>query len=143
MLAGRDLTLADLEASAPVALVNQTFARRYFGRDNPLGRAIAITTPGDDEPALSASQFVVVGVLQDVINDNIREPVAPEADVPLSFYLPSRVGLTARTTGDPLSIAGAVRREARAIDGNIALTPPVALDTAVYAGVLLPSPASC
>ena len=75
-----------------------------------------------------------MGVLQDAINDNIREPVAPEADVPLSFYLPARVGLTARTTGDPLSIAGAVRREARAIDENIALTPPVALDTAVYEG---------
>ena len=132
LLAGRDLTLADLESSAPVALVNQTFARRYFGRDNPLGRAITITTPGDDEPALSASQFIVVGVLRDAINDNIREPVAPEADVPLSFYRPARVGLTARTTGDPLSIAGAVRREARAIDENIALTPPVALDTAVY-----------
>ena len=99
LLAGRDFTLADLESSAPVALVNQTFARRYFGRENPLGRAITITTPGDDEPALAASQFVVVGVLQDVINDNIREPVAPEADVPLSFYLPARVGLTARTTG--------------------------------------------
>jgi len=58
----------------------------------------------------------------------------PEAVVPLSFYRPPRVGLTVRTTGDRLSIAGAVRREARAIDENIALTPPVALDSAVYEG---------
>jgi ABC-type antimicrobial peptide transport system permease subunit len=134
LLAGRDLTLADLESSAPVALVNQTFARRYFGTDNPLGRAITVSTPADDEPAFSATQFVVVGILKDAINDNIREPVMPEAVVPLSFYRPPRVGLTVRTTGDPLSIAGAVRREARAIDENIALTPPVALDAAVYEG---------
>ena len=132
LLAGRDLTLADVESSAPVALVNQTFARRYFGSDNPLGRAIRVTTPGDAGRALTASQFVVVGVLMDVINDDIREPVMPEADVPLSFNVPPRIGLTARTTGEPLSIAGAVRREARAIDENIALSPPVALDTAVY-----------
>lgn len=134
LLAGRDLTLADLESSAPVALVNQTFARRYFGTDNPLGRAITVSTPADDEPAFSATEFVVVGILKDAINDNIREPVMPEAVVPLSFYRPPRVGLTVRTTGDRLSIAGAVRREARAIDENIALTPPVALDAAVYEG---------
>jgi hypothetical protein len=132
LLAGRDLTRADLESSTPVAMINQSFARRYFGNDNPLGRAITITTPADDEPAFSTSQFVVVGILQDVINDDIRQPVMPEADVPLTFYLPPRIGLTVRTSGDPLSIGSAVRREARAIDENIALTPTVALETAVY-----------
>jgi putative ABC transport system permease protein len=132
VLAGRDLTRADVEARAPVAVVNQTFVRRYFGKDDPLGRAVGITTLDSDAPVLSESHFVVIGVVRDVVNEDIREPVAPEAYVPIAFYLPSRVGLTARTAGDPLTIAGALRREARAIDVNIALSPPIALDQAVY-----------
>ena len=132
LLAGRDLTLADLESSSPVAIVNESFARRYFGTDSPLGRAIRIITPETEPPILASSEFVVVGVLRDVVNDSVREPAMPEADVPLPFSLSRRIGLTVRTVGDPLSIAGALRHEIRAIDENIALEPPAALDRAVY-----------
>jgi putative ABC transport system permease protein len=132
LLAGRDLTRGDLESHAPVAVVNQAFVRRYFGEHQPLGLAVGVSTPGADEPLLSVSQFVVVGVVQDVINDDIREPVMPEAYVPLSFYLARRTGLTVRTVGDPSAIAGALRREARAVDVNLALSPPVTLTRAIY-----------
>jgi putative ABC transport system permease protein len=131
LLAGRDLTRADVESTARVAVVNQSFVKRYFGSEDPLGRAIDVTIPESDTPLLSDAHFEVVGVIRDIVNDDIRQPVVPEAYVPLPFFRPARVGLTVRTVGDPLLIASAVRREVRAIDGTVAITPPVALERAM------------
>src|SRR2546421_9362530 len=42
MLEGRDLTIDDSDAKQPVAIVNASFARKYFGQESPLGRRIRI-----------------------------------------------------------------------------------------------------
>jgi predicted permease len=131
VLSGRDLTRADIESPAQVAVVNESFVKRYFGAENPLGRAIDVSIPDSDTPLLSQSHFEVVGVIRDIVNDDIREPVTPEAYVPLAFLRPGSVGLAVRTAGDPLLLAGAIRREIRAIDGTVALTQPLALDSEV------------
>ena len=70
-------------------------------------------------------------MVRDVVNDDIREPAVPDAYVPLPFYLPSRVGLTVRTAGDPVTVVSALRRAIRALDGTVAITPPISLDRAV------------
>ncbi|HEV8629639.1 MAG TPA: FtsX-like permease family protein [Thermoanaerobaculia bacterium] len=47
-LRGRDFTAADRDPAAPVVLVNETFARRVFGNQDPLGRHVRIG--GGDPP---------------------------------------------------------------------------------------------
>ena len=131
ILSGRDLSRADIDASTPVAVVNHAFVKRYFSGADPLGRLITVALPGTTTPLLGADKFEVVGVVRDVANDDIREPAVPEAYVPLPFYLPSRVGLTVRTAGDPVTVVSALRRAIRAFDGTVAITPPISLDRAV------------
>jgi putative ABC transport system permease protein len=47
VLQGRTIRDDDLDARLPIAVVNEAFARRHFGRDNPIGRRFR--TVGDDE----------------------------------------------------------------------------------------------
>jgi predicted permease len=85
--AGRDFTPADLPGpnQAPrVAMVNEAFARQYFGGKNPVGRHIEWS---------KRIQFEIVGLVADQRYDGPAEQVYPfyyypyEMDEPLSFYV--------------------------------------------------------
>ncbi|MEP6955991.1 MAG: ABC transporter permease, partial [Chthoniobacterales bacterium] len=49
ILEGRDFTIEDSDARQPVAIVNTTFARKYFGNESPLGRRIRQFNPAQQE----------------------------------------------------------------------------------------------
>ena len=72
LVAGRDFDRRDTPASAPVALINRTMARRYFGGGSPLGRRFR---------ALEGDRFgdpvEIVGVVSDSRYGSLREEVAP------------------------------------------------------------------
>jgi predicted permease len=73
LLSGRDFTDRDDERAKKVAIINETFARRYFGTPNPLGRTIGFS---------DAKEFEVIGVVADVRANGLR------VDVPSMAYLP-------------------------------------------------------
>ena len=50
ILEGRDFTIEDSDAKQPVAIVNASFARRYFGQQSPLGRRVRIFNPANRVP---------------------------------------------------------------------------------------------
>ena len=60
------------ETSPGAALVNETFAKQFFGRENPVGRRLA---KGSDH-------YTIVGVVGDVPYRSVREPILPVAYVP-------------------------------------------------------------
>jgi predicted permease len=60
------------ETSPGAALVNETFAKQFFERENPVGRTLA---KGSD-------RYTVVGVVGDVPYRSVREPILPVAYVP-------------------------------------------------------------
>src|SRR5690606_34750404 len=61
LLAGRDFTAADDSGSPQVGIVNEAFARKFFGARNPVGQSIDLVTPG----AGTVSVMEVVGVVRD------------------------------------------------------------------------------
>ncbi len=71
MMKGRDLNEQDTAASPLVAIVNQTFAKRFFPNQDPIGRHFGI-----DFPEYSGS-FEIVGVFRDFKMNNPREQVRP------------------------------------------------------------------
>jgi hypothetical protein len=79
ILAGRDITVADTASSPPVALVNQTFARRFFGNER-LGQKIRI--PG--RPTRPEVILEVVGFVEDAIYRSLRSPIPPTMYVALA-----------------------------------------------------------
>lgn len=75
LLAGRNFTRADIGSSRTVAIVNQTFARRFFPGLNPIGRAYS-------EGAAPVTSVEVVGLVEDSKYLSLREENLPTAFLP-------------------------------------------------------------
>jgi putative ABC transport system permease protein len=78
--AGRVFTAADRVDSQPVAIVNEGFARRYFGGKDPLGRRVK--EGGGDH------WRTVVGVIADVRHSGPAEEARPEVSMPYAQLEP-------------------------------------------------------
>jgi putative ABC transport system permease protein len=72
LVAGRDFDDRDVVSSPPVAIVNQSFARRYFGRAPALGQRIRLHTGPHQWSAAE-----IVGVVADTTYDDLRNPFQP------------------------------------------------------------------
>ncbi len=79
LLEGRDFTVADSDASQPVAIVNATFARKYWGNASPLGRRIRVFNPAAPQPWRT-----IVGVVPDML---MQGPFNQQTDS-AGFYMP-------------------------------------------------------
>jgi putative ABC transport system permease protein len=86
---GRTFEDTDLAAGPPVAIVNEAFARRYFGGENPIGERIDVgRIQGKSLDAAPASQRVeIVGIVADIREVSLRtEPrrtiYVPQAQAP-------------------------------------------------------------
>ncbi|HXV59341.1 MAG TPA: ADOP family duplicated permease, partial [Vicinamibacteria bacterium] len=73
ILAGRGFDGHDRDDTAPVVVINQTLAERYFGSESPIGREITIGT---------SDRATVVGVAGDARQWALTDPVRPEIYFP-------------------------------------------------------------
>ncbi|MGC4051851.1 MAG: ABC transporter permease [Paludibaculum sp.] len=117
LLAGREFGGGDHETAPRTALVNQTFARRYFGMRNPIGQHF-----GDQGPS-SSGRYEIVGIVGDAKYGTIREKTRPMVFYPLT-QTPPRASLEVhvRTRMDPSVVVPALRREVQAIDREALLS---------------------
>jgi putative ABC transport system permease protein len=116
MLEGRDFSHTDRRGALPVAIVNQSFARRYFGNQSALGRRIRLGASQSTRPWLT-----IVGIVSDAaagdLDDDERRPEAmylPLAQNPQRF-----MSVIARTRAEPLGVSAPVRETVAAIDADI------------------------
>jgi putative ABC transport system permease protein len=79
ILEGRDFTIDDNDAKQPVAIVNTSFARKYFGNESPLGRRIRLFNPAQPQPWRD-----IVGVVPDTL---MQGPFNQQTDQ-AGFYVP-------------------------------------------------------
>jgi predicted permease len=70
LLAGRDFTEGDTAHAQPVAIINQTAARRFFREDNPVGKYYSPEGPLFES---QQSEFLVIGVVKDAKSRVLRE----------------------------------------------------------------------
>jgi predicted permease len=116
ILRGRGLTVLDEKNAPRVAVINETFARYYFGAENPIGRRFGF--------GLKDSEIEIVGVVKDAKYDNLREPALRTFYTPYFQDLSRCCGRTTfqiRTAVDPTQIIAAVRQKVREIDANLPL----------------------
>jgi predicted permease len=85
LVAGREFTDRDA-AGPPVAVVNETFARSFFGRDNPIGRRFFFR-PGSDP-----LEVEIVGVVKNALYENMREGTTQDNQTPRFAYTPYQQG---------------------------------------------------
>ncbi len=79
IIEGRDFTIEDSDARQPVAIVNSSFARKYWGNESPIGRRIR-----QHNPAQPQEWRTIVGVVPDTL---MQGPMNQQADS-AGFYIP-------------------------------------------------------
>jgi predicted permease len=87
LVAGRQFSdQIDSRNSPRVLIVNQTFARTFFGNDNPIGKTVRTIA----EPTYPAAEFQIVGVVRDTKYGSLRDPTPPETFAPSTQFPPGQ-----------------------------------------------------
>jgi predicted permease len=108
VIQGRSLTREDTASSQRVALVNETFVRRYLSGANPIGQTLR-TSPEPDYPA---TVYEIVGVIPDTKYNDLRGQTPPMTFAPASQF-PGQGPWTSvmiRSNLAPAAIAAAAKR---------------------------------
>ena len=119
---GRDFSLADANNTHGVVVVNQTFARRYYGNLNPVGHWLAL----GNEPGTKADTEIV-GVVRDSRFFDVRTAIRP------LIYFDNdqnpdiqQINVYLRSTADPRRLFTEIRQTVASLDAAV---PPFALRT--------------
>jgi predicted permease len=133
LLRGRVITEEDTPTSPQVAVINQTFARKYLPNQDPIGKHLGF---------LKASEFEIVGVVEDAKYQDARGPAYPtfflpflqKAKDPKLFWLERShyMGdIELRMAGRPEDLNAEVRRTLADIDPNLTVLDMASLSEQV------------
>ena len=115
LLYGRTLRAQDDTSSPKVAVVNQTFANKFFPNQNAIGKRFTYDPKKPDE-------IEIVGICKDAKYTSQRDEIPPT--IYSSFRQErslSSATFEVRTTGDPSSLVASVRSAVRQVDSNLPL----------------------
>jgi putative ABC transport system permease protein len=117
---GRVFDEKDRFESAPVVIVNERFANKYFPGQNVIGKRIMPGFSADDS---GEKMRDIVGVVGNVKHLSLRNEDSPEMYLPdtqIPFNIPSLVIRT--SVSNPNALTNSVRKELAALDATIPLT---------------------
>ena len=120
LLAGRDFSRQDNEQSPRVAIINETFAQRFFPGEDPLGKRFSLGSP-------EANRMEIIGVVADGKYGGLNETPKPYVCRPLWQSDVGATSIIVRTAGDPQNLMVAVGREVQQLDPTL----PVSSNTLV------------
>ena len=112
LLAGRTFTEQEARDSSGVAVINETMAKRFWPKSDPLGKRFRLLSDS------SQKWFTVIGVSRDFKSGSLDDtgPIGPNFDVSYR-YLPTRnTGIMIRAEREPTQLTTAVRKTIRAAD---------------------------
>jgi putative ABC transport system permease protein len=124
---GRAFNRTDRQGAPFVMVVNETLARRFFG-----GRAVGKTL------SFNFGEIPIIGVVGDVRQRTLTEPAEPMAYVHLAQNMRYGLSLVARTEGNPLRYAAAVREAIWAANRNQTITGVSTLESVLGSTVARP-----
>lgn len=125
LIEGRTFDSRDDAGTQPVALINQTAARKFWGGADPVGMRFKRDDQSTPQPWIT-----IVGVVDDVRQAGLDQPARPEIYLPYQqwdFFAPGY--LAVRTSGDPMALASAVREQIWAVDKDQPVTGVMPLET--------------
>jgi predicted permease len=114
LLSGRNLKAQDDARAPKVAVVNQTFANKYFAGEDPIGKRFSFDSK-------KLNEIEIVGLARDAKYTRQRDEVPPTAYLPWSQELRGLSGVTyeVRTIADPATTIAAVRQVMSGVDSNL------------------------
>jgi hypothetical protein len=120
MAQGRIWDDAENRRGDAVAVVNESFARKYFPKGDALGRSLK--TPMRNEPpfalvAPGADGWLrIVGIIQDKRDDGLRKPILPEVFIPFTLSMRMWTQVLVKTNAPPLTLLHAIQTQIVAVD---------------------------
>lgn len=118
LIAGREFSDRDNQNANPVAIISETVAQRYWPNSNPIGNHVTILARVySGEHANSNKSLEIIGVAQDVRNDDLWRPEAA-IYAPFEQNVSSEAFVVVRTSVPPMSIVPALRNAVRSIDSE-------------------------
>jgi putative ABC transport system permease protein len=114
MLSGRAFAATDNLSSPHVAIINETFARKWWPQGDAVGHTVLFGGRGEDRDLLQ-----IVGVVQDAKQWGLDAEVEPEIFFPLKQRHPNWAVLLVRTPGDPESVARSAEAAIQSIDKEV------------------------
>jgi putative ABC transport system permease protein len=121
LIAGRDFTDHDVQGAPFVAIVNETFARKFLGGANPIGHRVRRPS----RPAAPSPEYEIVGLVADAAYRSLREPIP--ATMYLSFaqnqVAPSLASIGVRAaSGSPMPLTRGLAAALTNVHPGIAIT---------------------
>jgi predicted permease len=123
ILQGRLWDETEARSAEHLAVINRAMAKQYWPDGSPLHHQIRLpellahppqqlTAPGSDD------WVEIIGVVGDVRNDGIRNPVRPSVYLPYTFYTPTFVHVLVRTRSNPLTLLPVFRAQVQIVDSE-------------------------
>ena len=120
LVAGRTLLRSDNEVEAlDVALVDQKFAARLFGTQNPLGAQILVDHFNEKTFSLERLPVTIVGVVANVRSASLAAEGRETIYLPYVFQSFLPITFVLRTATDPASLMPQIRNAVTALDPDV------------------------
>jgi predicted permease len=126
--AGREFTAADNTGAPLVVVVNETAARRFWPGETAVGKTLRA----------GKTQITVVGLVGDIRQRGLNESAEPTIYICALQNMRVGMSIVARTSGNPLSFANAVRNAIWSVDRNQPIAEVTTLDALLGSSVARP-----
>jgi putative ABC transport system permease protein len=129
---GRPFNNGDKGNTQPVAIINETLAKRFFPNQNPVGRTLWMGPPEHLLPAESQTpenrftRRTIVGVVSDIKGRSLNQATPLQVYAPLTQYRregwSNVLSLAVQTSVPPETIVPAIREQVRSLDPDQPIT---------------------
>jgi predicted permease len=131
LLQGRCFDMRDRANTAPVAMINQALAARYFPNQDSVGQQIKLGLPEDSKPWLT-----IIGVVGNVKTQTVFQEMGyvelPAVYRPLTQEPSPSMSLLVRTSDDPNTVGDPIREKLRALDSEATLANVKTMEERLY-----------
>jgi putative ABC transport system permease protein len=126
---GRAITEQDIAGGVPVAVVNETFVKKYFPNVDPLTQRILVEQliPGVTKLGPEI-EWQIVGVYHNVRNGGPRGDGFPEIDVPFWQSPWPQAAMAVRSSGDPAALNKSISDIVLSLDPNLPIADVKTMD---------------
>jgi putative ABC transport system permease protein len=125
---GRTFGPADLRETTPVAVVNETMARRFWPDDDPLGKRIRVS----DGPDVSRE---IIGIVRDTRDTGLDATPAPTVFLPHEQHPVGDMTYVVRSATDPAGIVSSVKGAVWSVNKQLPFRPITTLQQLVAASI--------
>jgi len=116
IVAGRDFDERDSSLVPEVAIINETFARRHFPGEDPIGRTLVT--------GMAQRPSQIIGIVADIRSSTLNAPPDPDYFLPSLQRPEAFTNVLVRTNVSAAAMAPVVRDALRAVDPDLPLLQP-------------------